>query len=158
MNQGSTLFLKVVLLLIGAAVLSALIWFPQLEGRATNLDLIGIYSDALIIYSFIVFIPFFIAIFQAIKILGLIEKNKVFSKVAVKALRNIKYCALSFIGLIALVIPSMMRIAQEDDAPGAVGILFVLIFATVVIATGVAVAQQLLQNAVDMKSENDLTV
>jgi hypothetical protein len=31
-------------------------------------------------------------------------------------------------------------------------------FASSVVATGVAVAQKLLQNAVDMKAENDLTV
>jgi hypothetical protein len=34
----------------------------------------------------------------------------------------------------------------------------VIIFASIVIATAAAIFQRLLQNAVDMKSENDLTV
>lgn len=158
MKRGSTLFLKVVLLLIGTAVLTALIWLPQLEGRATNLDLISIYLDPVIIYSFIAFSPFFVALYQAVRLLGFIEQNKAFSQVAVNTLRNIKYCSLSFIGFMSLAVPWLLSMAQEDDAPGAVVILVVLIFATVVIATGVAVAQKLLQNAVDLKSENDLTV
>jgi len=53
MKRGSTVFLKVVLLLIGIGALAGLIWFPQTEGRATNLDLISIYKDPFIIYIFI---------------------------------------------------------------------------------------------------------
>ncbi len=80
MKKGSTLFLKVVILLIAIGVLAWLIWFPQIEGRAANLDLISIYTDPLIIYGYIASIPFFVALYQAFKLLGYIDSNKVFSQ------------------------------------------------------------------------------
>jgi hypothetical protein len=45
MNRVSTLFLRVVILLIAIAVLLWMVWFPQAEGRAVNLDIISIYTD-----------------------------------------------------------------------------------------------------------------
>ncbi|KKQ07364.1 MAG: hypothetical protein US19_C0048G0011, partial [Candidatus Daviesbacteria bacterium GW2011_GWB1_36_5] len=45
MKKGSTLFLKVVICLIAIGALAGMIWFPQTEGRAANLDLISIYTD-----------------------------------------------------------------------------------------------------------------
>lgn len=158
MKKGSTLFLKFVLLLIAAFVLFILLWSPHIEGRAANLDFINVYADPVILYVYLVATPFFIALFQAFKILGFIEKNKVFSQVSVNALKNIKYCAVIISFMLAGMMPAMMQFAQQDDAPGFVLLGVVAIFAAVVIATGVAVAQKLLQSAVDMKSENDLTV
>ncbi len=80
MKKGSTLFLKFVICLIAIGALAWLIWFPQLEGRAANLDLISIYKDPLIIYVYIASIPFFVALYQAFKLLGYIDGNKVFSQ------------------------------------------------------------------------------
>ncbi len=158
MKKGSTLFLKFVILLIGAFALFILLWFPQIEGRAVNLDLVSIYADPVILYIYLVATAFFVALYQAFKILRLIEKNKVFSQIAVNALKNIKYCAAIISLMLTIMMPLMLQFAQEDDAPGFVMLGIVAIFASAVIATGVAVAQKLLQNAVDMKSENDLTV
>ena len=91
MKKGSTLFLKFVICLIAIGALIWLIWFPQLEGRAANLDLISIYKDPLIIYAYIGSIPFFVALYQAVKLLGYIDNNQVFSQAAVNEVRNIKY-------------------------------------------------------------------
>src|SRR5688500_13286956 len=96
MKKGSTLFLKGVTLLIALVALVWLIWFPQLEGKATNLDLISIYSDPLIIYTYIGSISFFAGLYQAFKLLGYIENNKIFSHLSVNAVKNIKYCAVIF--------------------------------------------------------------
>jgi hypothetical protein len=103
MKKGSTLFLKFVICLIAIGALIWLIWFPQLEGRATNLDLISIYKDPLIIYTYIGSIPFFVALYQIIKLLGYVDGNKVFSQSSVNAVMNIKYCALILSGFIVLV-------------------------------------------------------
>ena len=54
--------------------------------------------------------------------------------------------------------PFVIYVADKDDAPGAVGIGLVIIFASLIIAVFAAVLQRLLQNAIDIKSENDLTV
>ena len=48
--------------------------------------------------------------------------------------------------------------AEIDDAPGIIVIGLVIIFASMVIAVFAAVLQRLLQEAIDIKSENDLTV
>ncbi|MBX3011620.1 MAG: DUF2975 domain-containing protein [Caldilineaceae bacterium] len=159
-ERGSTLFLKVVILLIAVGALAGLIWFPQTEGRATNLDLVSIYKDPFIIYIYIASISFFVALFQAIQLLGYVEKNQIFSQAAVKAIRNIKYCAIALAAFIAAAILyiSAMAKATNDDPAGGVVIGFVIIFASAVIATAAAVFQKLLQNAIAIKSENDLTV
>src|SRR5215217_6831412 len=102
LKRGSTVFLKVVILLIAISVLAGMIRFPQTEGRATNLDLISIYTDPLIIYAYIASIPFFVALYQAFKLLGYVDNNNIFSQPAVKAVRNIKYCAIIIGGFIIL--------------------------------------------------------
>lgn len=158
MKKGSTLFLKVVILLIAISVLAGLIWFPQTEGRATNLDLISIYKDPLIIYGFIASIPFFVALYQAINLLGYVDKNKIFSQGAVYAVRNIKYCALAIVGFLVMDILYIRVMAQGDDPAGPTMLGFIVIFISVVIATAASIFQKVLQNAVDIKSENDLTV
>jgi hypothetical protein len=58
MKHSSTLFLKLVILLIAVGALVGMIRFPQTEGRAVNLDLISIYADLFIIYAYIASIPF----------------------------------------------------------------------------------------------------
>lgn len=83
MKQSSTLFLRIVILLIRAAVFAGMIWFPQTEGRAANLDLLSIYKDPFIIYIYIGSIPFFVGLYQAFKLLNLIDAGKAFSQDAV---------------------------------------------------------------------------
>jgi hypothetical protein len=46
----------------------------------------------------------------------------------------------------------------SDDRAGGVFVGAVIIFASIVVATAMAVLERGLQNAVDMNSENDLTV
>lgn len=95
MKRGSTLFLKAVILLIGIGALAGMIIFPQLEGRNTNADLFTIYlQDPFLAYVYIASIPFFVALYQAFQLLGYIGQNRVFSLDSVRALRNIKYCAI----------------------------------------------------------------
>lgn len=158
MKRGSTLFLKVVLLLIAIGVLVWLIWFPQTEGRAAHLNLISIYSDPFIIYGYIASIPFFVGLYQAFKLLNLIDANKAFSQEAVNTLKNMKFTSLSLIGFIILAEVYIRFFAHGDDPAGPVALGIIASFAATVIATAAAVFQKLLQNAVDIKSENDLTV
>src|SRR5262245_37704624 len=158
LKRGSTVFLKVVILLIAIGVLAGMIRFPQTEGRATNLDLISIYIDPLIIYGYIASIPFFIALYQAFKLLSYVDANQVFSQLAVNALRNIKYCAIIISGFIVLGVLYIMLFAHGDDPAGPTALGILTTFASAVIATAAALFERLLQNAIDIKSENDLTV
>ena len=158
LKQGSTLFLKIVISLIGLLTLAGLIWFPQTEGRAANLDLFSIYKDPLIIYGFIASIPFFVALYHGFKLLSYVDKNEVFSQSAVRAVGIIKYCAIALGGFIVLGILYIRLFAHGEDAAGPTALGMFTTFASIVIATAAAVFERLLQNAVDIKSENELTV
>jgi hypothetical protein len=158
MKQSSTIFLKVVILLMSIGVVVGLFWFPQTEGRATDLDLISIYSDPFIIYTYIGAIPFFVGLYQAFKLLNLIDNNKAFSQAAVDRLKNIKFASLSLIGFIVLALVFIRFFAQGEDSAGPTMLGILASFAVAVVATAAGVFQKLFQNAVDLKSENDLTV
>lgn len=158
MKRGSTLFLKLAILLIAVAALTGMIWFPQTEGRAANLDLVSIYKDPFIIYIYVASISFFVGLYQAFKLLNLIDANKAFSQAAVNTLKNIKFASLSLIGFIAFALLYIRFFTHGDDPAGPTALGIVVSFAFAVIATAAAVFQKLLQNAVDIKSENDLTV
>jgi len=159
MKKSSTIFLQVVILLIGIVVLFIMIRFPLTEGRAVNLDLFSIYSDPFIIYGYLASVAFFVALYQAFKLLGYIGQNKVFSINSVKALRTIKYCAI-VLSILIVMAGLYIRIfhATDDDPAGFMAMCIVTTFISIVIATAAAVFERILQNAVDIKSENDLVV
>ena len=88
MKKSSTVFLQVVIVLIGIVALAIMIRFPLTEGRAVNLDLFSIYSDPFIMYGYAASIPFFVALYQAYKLLGYIGQNKVFTLSSVRVFRR----------------------------------------------------------------------
>lgn len=156
MNRGSTLFLRAVIWGIGLLVLAICVaGLPA----AINAELDGDFDYGPIFLGlYIPAIPFFIALYQALKLLGYIDKNKAFSLAAIQTLRNIKRCALLISGLFTLGMPYVFYVADRDDAPGLALIGFVIIGASFVIATFAAVLQKLLLGASTIKKENDLTV
>src|SRR5690348_1197059 len=159
MKRIPTLFLQAVIVLIGLVVLAALIGLPLTEGRATNLDLFSIYADPFILYGYATSIAFFIALYKAFKLLGYIGQNKVFSPGSVKALKSIKRCAIVLSVLIVLAgVYVRLFHSKDDDPAGFLALCIVTTFVAIVIATAAAIFEKLLQNAIDMKSENDLTI
>ncbi len=159
MKRISVVFLQAVVVLIGMAALALLIWLPLTEGRAADLGLYEIYSDKLILYGYAASIPFFVALYNAFKLLGNIAQNKIFSASSVRALKIIKYCAIL---LIILVVGAgiIIRFAhhKDDDPAGFIALCIIITFVSIVVATAAAIVEKILQNAVDMKSENDLTI
>jgi hypothetical protein len=75
----------------------------------------------------------------------------------VKDLRSIKYCAVAIIGFVA-VEEIFIMLDNSDDRAGGVFMGILIIFGSIVTATAAAVFERIVQNAVDIKSENDLTV
>lgn len=160
MKRGSTIFLKIAVFLIGTPVLALCIFglsrfdpnspywqLPELANLQYPL-LIGMYAAM---------IPFFFTLYQTLKLISYIDNNEAFSELSVKALKNIKYCAITISILYVLEMPILYLLTKVDDAPGIL-IGMVIIFASMVIAVFAAVLQKLLKNAVDIKTENDLTV
>ena len=159
MKRSSTIFLQVVIVLIGIGALALLLWEPQIEGRNAHATLFEIYfKDPFLALVYIGSIPFFVALYQAFKVLGYAGQNKVFSQAAVKALRTIKYCAIAIIGFVVVEEIFIMLNHGSDDPAGGVFMGILITFGSIVIATAAAMFERILQNAVDIKSENDLTV
>ena len=160
MKKSSTVFLQVVIVLIGIGALALLLWEPQLEGRNAHATLFEIYfKDPFLACMYIGSVPFFVALYQAVKVLGYAGQNKIFSQRAVNALRTIKYCAI-VLSLLIVLVGLYIRIfhAEGDDPAGFLAMCIVTTFVSIVIATVAAMFERILQNAVDLKSENDLTV
>ena len=159
MKRGSTIFLQVVVVLIGIGALALLLWEPHLEGRNANATTFEIYfNDPFLVLVYVGSIPFFVALYQAFKLLRYAGQNKVFSLNSVKALRTIKHCALVIIGFVVVEEIFIMLNHGSDDPAGGVFMGILITFGSVIIATTASVFETTLQSAVEMKSENDLTV
>lgn len=166
MKRSSTIFiqvvfLQVVIVLIGIGTLALLLWEPHIEGRNVNATNFEIYfKDPFLAYAYTGSIAFFVALYQTFKLLEYIGQNKIFSQAAIKTLRTIKYCTITLIAFI-MVAEAYFFIVQrgkEDDIAGGVMMGLLMIFISVVLATATDMFEGLLQSAIDIKSEKDLTV
>lgn len=159
-KRASTLFLKTVLIFIGCIALALCVFsFPNVwvgTAREWPISTYVLYPGLIGIYATI--IPFLLALYQAFRLLQYIDTNNAFSKASINALRNIKFCAVAMSMLYWVGMPLVFAIADYDDAPGGILIGAAFTSAPLVIATFAAVLQKLVQNALDMKIENDLTV
>ncbi len=154
MKQPSTLVLRAVIIFIGAIVLSVCLFgLPQAIG---SVQVDG--YDPILLGLYVAAIPFFIALNNAMKLLSLIDSKHAFTASSVGAFKRIKYCGLVICGLFVFGMPYIFYVADKDDAPGVVAIALIIILLSFVIGVFSALMQKLFQNAVDLKSENDLTV
>jgi hypothetical protein len=159
MKRISITFLQATIVLIAIVALVIMIRLPLTEGRAKNLNLFSIYSDPFILYGYASSIAFFIGLYKVFKLLGYIGQNRVFSSNAVGALKSIKYCAI-VLSILIVIAGLYIRIYhnKDDDPAGFLAICIVTTFVSIVVATAAAIFEKILQNAIDMKSENDLTI
>lgn len=156
--KRETLFLKLTVILMGIPILAVCFFaLPRIANEAADFfPDYWVYPVVTIMYVSV--IPFFAALYQAFKLLTFIDKNNAFSELSVKALKNIKYCAFAISVLYVGSEPFLFLMAEKDDAPGLIVIGMVIVFASMVIGVFAAVLQKLLKNAIDIKSENDLTI
>lgn len=159
MKNASTLFLKLAVILMGIATLALCIFLVPKFGNFAG----ELYQDIAYI-KYLVFIvmygaavPFYFALYQAFNLLRYIDEKTAFSELSVKALKYIKCCAITISCLYVLGLPLFHFIAKKVDSP--IGIMgLIIIFASLVIAVFAAILQRLLQEAINIKSENALTI
>ncbi len=164
MNQGITTFSRLVVYLMAlGAVAVCVIMLPELAREAIVEDpgsRVGAYLFLAGAYA--LFVPFFIALSQLLKLLRYIDASQAFSQLSVDALQSIKNCANVFSFMIVLGVTAAIMVARiadpTEDITPLVALGGILTFTSSVIATLAAVLQRLLQDAIDMKTENDLTV
>ncbi len=154
MSLSSTLFLKSIIGIFSLAILSILVFVIPFGIMA---DQTGYYRPILF-GLYVTAIPFFIAIFQLFKLLNNIDQSQTFSADSVLRLKNTKICGLIISGLFATALPYIFYAAGQDDAPGVLLAALLIIGGSFIVASVAALLQRLLQNAADIKSENDLTV
>src|SRR5258707_7879989 len=146
MKRSPTIFLQIVVVLIGIGALALMLWEPHIEGRNKHATLFEIYfKDPFLAYAYIASIPFFVTLYQAFKLLGYAGQNKIFTQEAVKALRTIKYCAMAIIGFVVVSAIFLLCGDPEDRPPGVV-MRVVIPFGSIVIATAAAMFERILQN------------
>jgi hypothetical protein len=160
MKRASTIFLQIVIALLGIGVLVALLWEPQLEGRNVNATQFEIYfKDPFLAYIYLAFVPFFVGLYQAFKMLGYARRDEIFSPRSVRAFRIIKYCAIATaLFIVGAECYIFIFVRGTDDVAGGVAMGLFIIIVSAIIATAAALFERVLQNAVDIKSENDLTI
>jgi hypothetical protein len=161
MKRGSTLVLRGVIGLLGLIVLAVCIFALPSINQGMPAEYPGVSSILLKVFIgglYLSVIPIFVAFYQALKLLKLIDKNQAFSQASVDALKYIKYCGILVSLGFATGIPILFQVAELDDAPGLGLVALAFTGAPLVITTFAAVLEKLLQNAINIKSENDLTV
>lgn len=132
MKRVSTVFLRILLVLVALVVLAALVVEPQLEGRNENSTLVQTYfQDPFLAYVYIASIPFFGMLFQAFQLLRYADSNQLFSKASLTRIKNIQYLALSLVLLIigAEAYFFLIQRSTEDIAGGVVIGLFAMLIA-----------------------------
>jgi hypothetical protein len=148
MKRYSIIFLQTIFIFIGIGALLFLLFEPHIEGRNVHATLFEIYfKDPFLMYAYIASTPFFIALYQAFTLLGFIRKNNGFSLNSVRALRIIKYCAVTLIGFIIVPEAYLFIIRPGDDIAGGVAVGFFIILVSVTVATIADVFEELFKSA-----------
>ena len=169
MFQKSTFFMRVIVVLLGLVILIPCILFLPyvVEILKSALEEMSAQEGALfagmyfLVYVSIYFalIPFLMAIYQTLKLLGYIDMKETFSEKTVKALKIIKNCAIAILSIyIVGVMPIICYFTIYSGVPN--GIILWAAFALIPMAIAVfaSMLMNLIKEAIDIKSENDLTI
>jgi hypothetical protein len=151
MRKNSTIFLQILIVILGVFVFAFMLWEPHIEGRNAHATFFEIYfKDAFLAYVYISSISFFTIIYQVFKLLGYIGRNETISTESVKALRIIKYCAI-ILGSLIVIAALYIRIfhAREDDPAGFIALCIVATFISIVSATAANIFQKRFQKALN---------
>ena len=163
MKQGLTSITRGIIYLMGFALITVCaILLPELAreesvGRVTPPS-----PYPFLIGAWILSTPIFVALHQTLKLLSHVDGNKAFSNHSVKTLQNIKFCSIVFSAMIIVGVVTVVLVTRSvnptEDVTPIVTLGFVFTFVSSAAATFIAVLQKLLKVAIDIKSENDLTV
>lgn len=150
MKRASIAFLRLVIVLIAIGAVAVLLWEPQIEGRNAHATLFEIYfKDPFLAYAYVASIAFFVALYQAFKLLGYVGANRVFSQAPITALRTIKFCALAIVGFVVAGENIFILFNDSDDRAGGVAIGIVIAFGSLAVAAAAAIFEGILRDAVE---------
>ncbi len=137
MKKSLSVFLQVVIVLIGISALVFMLWEPHLEGRNVGATFSQIYfNDPFLVYAYTASIAFFMGLYQMFKLIGYAGKNALLSLNSLKALRTIKYCATTILAFVVGAEAYLFISQPGDDIAGGVfmGLLMIVASGLVAIA------------------------
>jgi len=149
-KRASIAFLRLVIVVIAIGAVAVLLWEPQIEGRNAQATPFEIYfKDPFLAYAYVASIPFFMALYQAFKLLGYVGANRVFSQASITALRTIKFCALAIVGFVVAGENIFILFNDSDDRAGGVAIGIVIAFGSLAVTAAAAMFEGILRDAVE---------
>lgn len=158
-ERCSTVLLRLAVLGVGLAVLGICgLLLPELRHVGKEFPDYAFAVYVVLATLYLTTIPYYLGLFKAWKLLGLIDAGRAFTVPAAAALRFIAWCVASIGILYGLSLPWFYVWADRDDAPGLMVIGLVFTAVPTIVAVCVAVLQRLLHEAIVIKSDNDLTV
>lgn len=156
MRPRATRFLQAVIVLIGVGALALLLWEPHLEGRNAHATLFEIYfKDPFLAYVYMASILFFVALYQAFHVLGLIRENQVFSQAIVRALRIIQHCAVAIVGFVLGAVVFLFLFGEQDGRPPVMFMGTIFILGSITAAAAAAVLESIFQIAIGKNAKNE---
>jgi len=158
MKLNKIVVLKLAAIMMGmSAVFISVFWLPKfMEIYIRSNPAFELLSKQVFTMIYFTLIPFIFSLYQAIEILCYIEEKSAFSGKVVHALKYIKVSASLIAGTY---IVQMLRFSFISTSEPSILIIFgVLGFTSVVVALFASVLQELMKSALEIKSENDLTV
>jgi len=159
MKKSLTIFLQIIIVLVGIGVFAFMLWEPTIEGRNANATLFEVYfKDAFLAFAYTASIAFFVALYQTFKVLSFVRQNKTFTQASVKALRIIKYCGMILLAFILGAEAYLFIVQPGDDIAGGVFMGLLVIVASGTITSVARRLERRLQKDVAMESENNVTV
>lgn len=123
-RRGPVKLLQGLVVLVGLAAPAFLLGEPHFEGRNAHATLFEIYfKDPFLAYVYAGSVPFFVALRQTFKALGLVGRGS--AEEISKAVRTVKVCGLLLAGFIALGVVLLFMMESDDRAGGvAMGLVF----------------------------------
>jgi hypothetical protein len=163
MTNSITVTAKGIVYLMGLSVISVCaILLPELAREDTAGKVNPPSSLPFLLGAWLLCLPILIALFYAHKFINLIENSEAFTHKAVRALEVMKYSTIVFSFLLVAIAVTVVALAKmadpTEDVTPVITIGSILTFVSLVIATFIAVLQELLHEAINIRSENDLTV
>jgi hypothetical protein len=122
-------FFQALAVMIAVGVFIIMIWLPPREGRNFQAPLFSVYfKDPFLVYIYLGSVPFFVGVYQSLKLLECLKRRELKQPAIKHILRNIKYCAfLTAILIIGAEIFIHLGDTEDSNALGFFAILLSLI-------------------------------
>ena len=145
-------------MLMGLLLLGLSTFFvPVMGNYFAHISQTALLKYMMVIFIYSTAIPCFYALYQTLLLLAYISQRNTFSKLSLKSLRYIKYCASIITCLYVLLLPLLSIMSQTGDTFDPLFLGFRIIYISTVVAV-ISIVLQVLLTPRAIKSENKLTI